>query len=1062
MHIPSIPHKILLLLAPLLCTVPAAWAQTEPAPAVCDRTPQVRAWITGQVLGVTDCAAVTAEQLAAISADIDLSGDEITTLQAGDFQGLGLIDTLDLSFNSLRTLPVGVFRGLSLSGSLNLSLSGLETLPVEVFDGLSVGDTLNLSLNSLETLPAGVFSGLSLSGSLTLSDNSLKTLPVGVFRGLSLSGSLDLSLNDLEALPVGVFDGLSVDDTLNLFANALETLPAEVFSGLSLSGSLSLAGNSLETLPAEVFRGLSLSGSLGISSNSLTMLPAGIFEGLSLSGSLTLAGNRLTILPAGIFEGLSLTEPLSRLYLQNNLGSPFLLTVELERIGAVPSAVSPAEMRLRLVEGTPFAITVPLTISSGATEFSSMATIAAGATASETFTVTRSGSGVTIVKLGTLPALPDNYQGLRLLGSPPLVLFGAVDDTAPTVTNAELTSTPTRNQTYTTAEMIEVTLTFSEPVIIDTTTSRPGFSLQVGTAVREAAYSSGGRSSTALVFRYWAVGGDEDSDGLGWAAEALHLNGATLADRAGNAASLVVPAQAAATGHKVFALQVSLPRAHTNAAEGEVVRIEVSAAPPPVTDLTLSYSIDSDFDVDTVDIRGGDYRDDNGGVIMMPAGETTAYIEFTIVNDDLAEPAEVFAVSLLGARTADGESVSRGVSFSYGTIAPDPDDAIMVSVTGPAFVREGATASYTVALTGGTPTTTVVVPWTIAGTAAAGVDYNTTPSGLLIIFVGQSTGRITIQTVDDNSGDAGETLVVTLGTPTGGGGPPESLTAGTKEVHTTLTEVAAVVDVALLSVPRSIRSITPNTYGASEQIIVRVRFSEAVQPGGSGTPMLALGIGAETVNAALDMPSSVGTDLVFRHTVSATDIDTDGLSVAADALALGSATLTDTGGTAANINLGSHAFNNDNAHKVDGNQTVATMDLSGDGSVDIVDAKLLHYALALQMHSTLGDGSEGSGDAGVRAEVLGSLVRASDAQWRGMLRAAHALTLIPASSPADLNGDNSVDSNDAALFYYAQALPAALMDAQLRRTILGPLYPSADDAALQQVLEAIGQFGETP
>ena len=177
MHTPSIPHKILLLLAPLLCTAPATWAQTGPAPAVCDRTPQVRAWITGQVPGVTDCAEVTAEQLAAISADIDLIGDEITALQAGDFQGLGLIDTLDLSFNDLTMLPAGVFNGLRLSGFLDLSSNELTMLPAGVFNGLSVGDSLDLSFNYLTTLPAGVFGDLHLSGSLYLSFNDLTTWP---------------------------------------------------------------------------------------------------------------------------------------------------------------------------------------------------------------------------------------------------------------------------------------------------------------------------------------------------------------------------------------------------------------------------------------------------------------------------------------------------------------------------------------------------------------------------------------------------------------------------------------------------------------------------------------------------------------------------------------------------------------------------------------------------------------------------------------------------------------------------------------------------------------------
>ena len=1009
MHSPSVPHQILLLLAPLLCTVPAAWAQTAPpAPAVCDRTPQVRAWITGQVPGVTRCAAVTTEQLAAISADINLSRDRITTLQAGDFQGLGLIATLDLSLNDLTMLPAGVFDGLRLSGSLDLSFNDLTMLSAGLFDGLRLSGSLDLSSNDLITLPAGLFDGLSVGDTLDLSFNDLTTLPAGLFGALRLSGSLKLSFNDLTTLPVRAFDGLRIGDTLVLHSNELETLPVGVFDGLSVGDTLDLSLNGLKTLSA------------------------GVFRGLNLRGTLELDFNRLETLSAGVFEGFSITEPSGGLKLNNNPGSPFPLTVELERIGAVPSAASPAEVRLRLAEGAPFAITAPLTISVADTESSGEATLAAGATTSDPLTIM--GPGATTISLGELPALPDTYRGLRLLGSAPLVLFGTADDTAPTLTHAELTSTPTRNQTYAAGEAIEVTLTFSEPVIIDTTTSRPGFSLQVGTAVREAVYISGGRGRTALVFRYRTVGGDEDSDGPGWAAEALRLNGATLEDRAGNTASLVVPAQTAATGHTVFALQVSLSGAHTSVAEGDLARIMVQVSPPPGTDLTLYYFISDDDVAETMDIHFLDYKDDNKGTIVIPAGETTAYIEFTIVNDALAELAEGFGVNLLNVRTADSSSVGRGLRFVSGTVVPDPDDAIRVSVTGPAFVREGETLRYTVALTGGTATTAVAVPWTIAGTATPGVDYTSSRSSLTIP-VGQSTSRITVPTVDDGFADAGETLALTLGTPTGGGGPPAALTVGMREVHTTIIEVAVVVvDVALLSMPRS---ITRNAYGAGEQIIVRVRFSEAVQLDGVGMPMLALGIGTATVNAELDSQSSVGTDLVFRYTVSAMDRDTDGLRVAA-------------------IDLGSHAFGN--AHRVDGSQTVAAMDLSGNDHVDIVDAKLLHYAL--QMQAALGDGSEGSGDAGVRAEVLGSLVQVSDAQWRGILRAVHALTPMP--SPADLNKDNSVDSTDAALFYYAQALPAALGDAQLRMTILGPLYPGADDDTLQQLLEAIGRFGETP
>ena len=80
--------------------------------------------------GVSDCAAVTDADLAAITGPLDLSGESISALAAGDFAGLTRLEVLYLDDNGLTTLPVGVFAGLTRLDTLFLSNSGLTSLPV--------------------------------------------------------------------------------------------------------------------------------------------------------------------------------------------------------------------------------------------------------------------------------------------------------------------------------------------------------------------------------------------------------------------------------------------------------------------------------------------------------------------------------------------------------------------------------------------------------------------------------------------------------------------------------------------------------------------------------------------------------------------------------------------------------------------------------------------------------------------------------------------------------------------------------------------------------------------
>ena len=112
---------------------------------------------------------------------------------------------------------------------------------------------------------------------------------------------------------------------------------------------------------------------------------------------------------------------------------------------------------------------------------------------------------------------------------------------------------------------------------------------------------------------------------------------------------------------------------------------------------------------------------------------------------------------------------------------------------------------------------------------------------------------------------------------------------------------------------------TARAYGVGEAISVQIRFSQPVET--AGDPMLAIGVGRQTGQAAL---SSRGEKtLWFRYAVQSGDTDTDGISIAADALALNGGSIRNAAGADAVLDLGGHAVVNAADHKVDGSKATA-------------------------------------------------------------------------------------------------------------------------------------------
>ena len=205
------------------------------------------------------------------------------------------------------------------------------------------------------------------------------------------------------------------------------------------------------------------------------------------------------------------------------------------------------------------------------------------------------------------------------------------------------------------------------------------------------------------------------------------------------------------------AVTISVEDAET-VVEGEPVMFTVTLSGAVSTDITLGYATANDTAT-----GGTDYTaPEAGATVVVAAGETTAEITIDTRSDTTAEGDETFTVTLTADNLPEGVSLPQSSASATGTIT---DYALMVAV-GPTTVAvaEDSSETLTVTLTGGANRADVVIPYTVGGTATA-ADY-TPLSGTLTIPQGSLTGEIVISALADNVLDDGETVVVTLGTPT--------------------------------------------------------------------------------------------------------------------------------------------------------------------------------------------------------------------------------------------------------------------------------------------------------
>jgi hypothetical protein len=547
------------------------------------------------------------------------------------------------------------------------------------------------------------------------------------------------------------------------------------------------------------------------------------------------------------------------------------------------------------------------------------------------------------------------------------------------------------NGTYGVGQALDFTVTFSEPVTVDTTGGTPRIALTLDTGgTVYATYVSGSGTGT-LTFHYVPTAGVQDLTGI-VTDTAIEVNGGTIKD--------------AATNNAVLAI---------NAVEPSTAGIDVDAIQPAVTSVgvpanaTYIAGQDLDFTVNlnktvTVDTTGGTpyitLTLDTGGTVdaqyISGSGTSTLTFRYVVANGNLDTNGITLGTTLvLNSGTivdAHGNAVAtalNGEASTTGVLVDAVPPVVSSIAPAGATLTNSATVTYTVTFSEGV-TGVDASDFTLTATGATtGTITSVTPvsASVYTVTVSNISGDGTLR-LDLNSSGTGiadlATNAITTGYTSGG-------------IYTFDHASAALTGVGVPA---------PGTYVAGQTLDFTVDYNEAVNVStGGGTPRIAITLdNGETVYATY-VSGSGSNVLTFAYTVAHGDIDSNGITLGGSIDTNGGSMVDSLGNSAgtvlANVGDTSHVL-------VDGTDpTVASITTTGSGTTN---ASTLTYTVTFSEGVTgvntgdfalTGTGSAAGTIASVTA-VSGNTytVTVDNVSGAGTLR----LDLNPSSGVADAAG----------------------------------------------------------
>ena len=425
---------------------------------------------------------------------------------------------------------------------------------------------------------------------------------------------------------------------------------------------------------------------------------------------------------------------------------------------------------------------------------------------------------------------------------------------------------------------VTFTVAMSEAVTINTTSGTPTLTLNDGGIATYAA----GSGTNALSFSYTVGAGQNTSD---LTVTAYNANGGTITNGAGTAATMT-----GAVTNPAGALQIDTSTPTISSLTESPASGDLNAGKTVTLTLNLSQAVTVTGGTPTLTLNDGGIATYTGG-----SGSNALTFSYTVGAGQNTSALAATAVNLNSATVTDGAGNAANLSLTGLTQSGPQIDTTTPTVSsvttsgsgitsGSGDLGVGKTVTFTVAMseavtvntTSGTPTLTLNdggIATYAAGSGTNALSFSYT------VGAGQNTSDLTVTAYNANGG-----------TITNGAG-----TAATMTGAVTNPAGALQIDTSAPTISSLTESPASGDLNAGKTVTLTLNLSEAVTVAG-GTPTLTLNDGG----IATYTGGSGTNALTFSYTVGAGQNTS---ALAATAVNLNSATVTDGAGNAANLSL---------------------------------------------------------------------------------------------------------------------------------------------------------------